>query len=140
MSDLNFTLFDGYQVGSSNSFTSVWVDVRFCNSYSISTTFSVDATVDGYLSLQCSNESDIGSPMGGLQNTSPGTAIFGAQPKYNGLDAVTVTNGILNAIQHITDIGTTTFDVAWPAYRWVRLVFTGTSGTPLITSWFNGKN
>ena len=142
MSLSNFNILDGYEADG-YSFKTPWIDIRMYNSISISSQFT--GSPDGYLSLDCSNESDVGSPSGFITPATPpglshiGTVnVLGPQPQFNGLDATTITGPPTTLTQIVTS-GVTTFSIILPGYRWVRLVYASSSGSYSITSWFNGK-
>jgi len=138
MANFDTKVLDGYVLNSADgySFTTKWIDVKNAFAYSWSCNLSGAGTATGTLSVQTSNESDLGSPSGGLQGTSP-SAVLGPQPYNNGLDANTLPG--TNVI--IISNGVTTIDVGYPGHRWSRLVFTGTSASnaDLANVWFNAK-
>jgi hypothetical protein len=133
----NYKLFDGYAVNAADgySFNTPWTDVKQAQSYSISCMFT--GTPSGTLSLQTSNESDLASPYGNIIGTqsAAGVNALNSQPQNNGLDANTYPNSTFT----ISSAGTTTYDVPLPGHRWVRLVYTATSGTAVATIWVDVK-
>ena len=146
MSNFNHNILDGYIINNADgySFQSAWFDVKNALGWSVTTTFS--GTTAGTLILQASNESDIASPMGFQQATSPGTGstslyVPADQPKNNGLDAVAITG----ATATISGAGTTLFDSGLlfnsvPGMRWIRLQYTGTTGVNIsVTAQINVK-
>lgn len=135
-------IYDGYALNPADGYTfqSAWFDVKNAFAYSISCTFS-GGTPTGTLSLNCSNETDIGSPMGYAQVNSPATGstaqyVPADQPSRGAQDSVQITG----ATQSITTLGTTTFDVSQPGHRWVQLQYLGSAdvGT-LVTASINVK-
>lgn len=126
MANFNVSILDGYVLNPADgySFTTKWIDVKNALAYSISINFLAGSggTATGTLTLQCSNESDVGSPMGGVQGTQPTN---GPQPFHNGLDAFTVTSSSKSIIAN----GVSLYDISFPGYRWVRVVFAGTSAS-----------
>lgn len=142
MSNWNQKIIDGYALNSGDgySFVSNFFDVKNALAYSISCTFS-GGTPTGTLSLNCSNESDIASPMGYSQANSPATGSTAMtmpadQPMSGGLDSCQ----ILNATSSISTTGTTVFDVSFPGHRWVQLVYAGSADVGvLVTAWINVK-
>ena len=140
MSHFNHYILDGYAINVADgySFTSAWFDVKNALGWSVTTTFT--GTSSGTLILQASNESDIAAPMGYQQLTSPGTGstslyVPADQPQDNGLDAVAISG----ATATISGTGTTLFDSGLlfnsvPGMRWIRLVYTGSTGVGVLVS------
>ena len=138
MSNYNSYMLDGYALtpGDGYSFVSAWFDCKNALAWSVTTT--VSGTTAGTLILEASNESDIGSPMGYQQKTSPGTGstalyVPADQPQQNGLDAVAITG----ATATLSAKGTTLFDSGLlfnspPGMRWIRLRYTGTTGDGIL--------
>lgn len=133
---------DGYIMnwsGTGYSFNSPWLNVKDAFGFSVSVRFYGASAPTGTLSLNCSNEDSISSPVGGITGlgSSTQTSSLGEQPRYNGLDSVTITQPTTSVIP-ITTNGTYTYDLAQRGFRWLQVVFSGSSGT-YVDIWFTKK-
>ena len=135
MSYFSYKLYDGYVVNVADgySFVSPWTDIKQMTTYSISVLFG--GTPTGTLHLETSNESDVSNGQIIGTTSNEGVNALNAQPAFNGLDA----NTYPGSTQAITAAGTTTYDVALPGHRWVRVVYVASGGNATCSIWFASR-
>jgi hypothetical protein len=109
--------FDNSGAVGSGTLTSGWIDVSEVTSINVQLTIASGTAPTGTVKIQCSNDR-------AADQSAPGT-----------LTAV----DIASATAAFTDNGSARIPLADAGYKWIRAIWTKTSGTGTLTGNVNGK-
>lgn len=123
--EINVQLLDGYAINSAGLFDLVTIPLKIRASSKCSFTFLFSGSPNGTLKLQSTDECD--DPT--VRYMAPG--VYG--------DGGTAWNDIPTMSQAVTTGGIITMQVIDFPARWIRAVYTASSGTATVSAWFSAK-